>query len=366
MKEARVSETLRVEPGAGRRAKGQSGGHAGDGPRDPELDGLRGVAIGLVLAGHLLTFQFGHAWALPLGALGVQLFFALSGFLISRLLLREFDGTGTIDLLRFMGRRALRIFPAFYVFLAVVAVLILSRWVVDTNWKSLLAAALYISNWRGSSATLGHTWSLSIEEQYYALWPATMLLIGRRRLLPATLVIIALIVVWRAVAISLELWSMNSSVFYERSDFRFDSLLVGAVVAMLPRQRLMSSRAISMFLLVVVVSFVASPALLWFKALQPFALTVTTILAAAIVYAVTTNSGAYSMGVLRLGWLQWLGRVSYSLYLWQQPLLLGTVAGLAALRGLPAVLALFALALASYYWVEQPFLLMRSRLERLR
>jgi peptidoglycan/LPS O-acetylase OafA/YrhL len=302
---------------------------------------------------------------LPLGALGVQLFFALSGFLISRILLRELDGTGSINLFRFMGRRALRIFPAFYVFLAVIAVLILARWIVDTNWRSFLAAALYISNWRGSSATLGHTWSLSIEEQYYALWPATMLVIPRRHLLRGTFLIIALIVVWRAVAIILQQWPMNSSVFYERSDFRFDSLLVGAVIAQLPERAPLSRRITLSLVGIGTLAFAASPAMLLSAPLRPFALTTTTFLAGLIVFCVVRGSGG-TFAPLRLAGLRWLGRVSYSLYLWQQPVLLGTIGGLTALRGVPALGLVFLCGLASYRWVEQPFLVFRSKIGRLR
>ena len=333
----------------------------GDGIRDPELDGLRGVAIALVLAGHLLTFRLGVSWAAPLGALGVQLFFALSGFLITRLLVRELDARGRINFKHFYIRRAFRIFPAFYVFLAVVALLIVTGSVTDTNWRSFLAAGLYISNIRGSSVTLGHTWSLALEEQFYALWPVCLGLLprpGRRRL---TLFLVLLFMLWRAVAISLQLWSYESSVFYERTDFRLDSLLVGGLLALdEPRSRA-ATHSQALWLAMSAVAFFVSPVLGRVVPLRPIALSVSVIASAGVLKGVLNCSGSAITGVLRHSWLRGLGRISYSVYLWQQPLLVSTLVGVPMTEG--ALFGLFAcliVGLASFALVEQPMLRLRD------
>jgi len=331
-------------------------------PRDPELDGLRGIAVGLVLACHALGVRLGFSWGSPLGALGVQLFFALSGFLITRLLVRELDATGTIELKRFYLRRALRIFPAFYVFLAVVALLIHQGLVTDTNWKSLAAAAVYISNIRGSSTTLGHTWSLAVEEQFYALWPLALTFIPGPRRRQATIGIILVFFVWRGVAIALELWPYQSSVFYERTDFRLDSLLLGGLLAMrapATHRRPASIRLAGLVLSVL--GFTFSPALSQFVFLRPFALTVTAVLAAAVVKGVLDCSGMASTSWLRGSALRGLGRISYSVYLWQQPVLLAPLVGLFIPGGVAGGLVIcLGLASASYFLVERPMLRLRD------
>jgi peptidoglycan/LPS O-acetylase OafA/YrhL len=330
-------------------------------PRDHELDGLRGIAVGLVLACHV-AIQLGYSWAPPLGALGVQLFFALSGFLITRLLVRELDASGAIDLKRFYLRRALRIFPAFYVFLAVVGLLILGGLVTDTNWKSFTAAAVYISNIRGSSVTLGHTWSLALEEQFYALWPLSLTLIPTSRRRQITLGIILVFFAWRAVAIGLDLWPYGSSVFYERTDFRLDSLLLGGLLAMRPpgiRNQRPAVRVAGLGLSII--GFALSPALSHVHFLRPLALTATAIFAAGVVRGVLDCAGAVGTAWLRGSTLRGLGRISYSVYLWQQPVLLaplissripgGAVGGLAVCLGLGT---------ASYLLVERPMLRLRQ------
>jgi peptidoglycan/LPS O-acetylase OafA/YrhL len=331
-------------------------------PRDAELDGLRGIAIALVLVGHLLTFNLGTAWSLSLGALGVQLFFALSGFLITRLLVVELDETGRIDLKRFYIRRAFRIFPAFYVFLAVIAFLMVRGHVIDTNWKSFTAAALYVSNIRGSSISLGHTWSLALEEQFYALWPITLGLMPRARRSSITLALILSFVVWRGVAITAHLWPYDSSVFYERTDFRLDSLLIGGLLAL--RDRHPSGtifRVGKLGLAVSTLVFLVSPALNEIPVLRPVALSVSTVAAAAVLKGVLDCSGSSFTAILRQPVLRGLGRISYSVYLWQQPLLVSPLVAM-PLEDAPfaRLLTCLVLSVASFTFVEQPMLRLRD------
>jgi peptidoglycan/LPS O-acetylase OafA/YrhL len=316
----------------------------------------------MVLACHLVGIRLGLSWALPLGSLGVQLFFALSGFLITRLLVKEVDATGTINLRRFYVRRAFRIFPAFYVFMAAMGLLILKGLVEDTNWRTFGAAALYISNIRGSGITLGHTWSLAVEEQFYALWPLALVLIPRTRRREVTVGIILLFLVWRAVAVALQLWPYHSSVFYERTDFRLDSLLVGGLLAMRPKRtpsRPPAGRVAGLVLSTV--GFLCSPALAQVTSLRPIALTVTALTAAGIVKGVLDCSGTATTGVLRGAPLRALGRVSYSVYLWQQPLLLTPlIAALIPGGAAGGLLACLVVGTASYLLVERPMMRLRD------
>ena len=148
----------------------------------PALDGIRCVAISLVVLAHAAgTRNFtGLEVALePLGNLGVRIFFVLSGFLISTLLFSELDARGSISLKGFYTRRFFRIFPAYYSFLFVIALLSAGGFVALHD-NDLLHAFSYTSDYyRERSWLVGHTWSLSVEEQFYLLWPLVIVLAGR-------------------------------------------------------------------------------------------------------------------------------------------------------------------------------------------
>jgi peptidoglycan/LPS O-acetylase OafA/YrhL len=197
----------------------------------PALDGLRGLAVVVVMIYHAAPEL------LPGGFLGVELFFVLSGFLITSLLLKEHDRSG-IQLGRFYMRRALRLTPALIVMLASVVLL---SWVAlsgDAFRNTVSDAAFsltYIFNWvrasdPGRSSFLGHTWSLCIEEQFYLLWPLLLpaiTMIGRRdRLTERLLVAVAAIVLWRMVLSNFA----SPMRIYNGLDTRADGLLLGCAL----------------------------------------------------------------------------------------------------------------------------------------
>ncbi len=179
--------------------------------RIPSLDGLRGIAILLVLIGHGgYVFPDGLAPCLPYagnGPLGVSIFFVLSGFLIYRLSVRELEQTGSFDWRQFYLRRVLRIFPCFYFYLLVV-LLLLGLGQLTLTGSALLSAATFSLNYRHlwDHATqlhdyfvIGHYWTLALEEQFYLTWPLLMLLFIRRRLLTVLVLIMLLAPVLRIV-----------------------------------------------------------------------------------------------------------------------------------------------------------------------
>ncbi len=154
--------------------------------RIPGLDGLRAISIILVLGGHLAGTRNCYSAALygkfgDLANLGVRVFFVISGYLITTLLLKEYAKTQTVSLKNFYIRRTLRIFPAFYTFL--LAMTFVQAWgLISLKSGDLLHAFTYTTNYHyDSSWWIGHTWSLSVEEQFYLLWPALLLLLGIRR-----------------------------------------------------------------------------------------------------------------------------------------------------------------------------------------
>src|SRR4051794_6026981 len=156
----------------------------------PALDGLRGVAVALVVSFHF--------WAFPSGGwLGVELFFVLSGFLITTLLLEEHDSLGTIRLLAFYTRRARRLLPALLVLLAAYSAIDVARGGQALGVVArfgLYGANVYEAFWPGAAGRLvglNHLWSLAQEEQFYLLWPAALLAVKRVRNPAALLTILA-------------------------------------------------------------------------------------------------------------------------------------------------------------------------------
>ena len=149
------------------------------------LDGLRAVSIVLVVMEHLhRTNGFPQGgfdnFAGDYGRLGVTIFFVISGFLITTLLLREEDKAGRVSLWRFYARRALRIIPAFLMFMFAIVAAERLGW-VQLNPGDLTASFTYTVNYKPDrSWDIGHLWSLSVEEQFYLLWPFTLVMLGRR------------------------------------------------------------------------------------------------------------------------------------------------------------------------------------------
>jgi peptidoglycan/LPS O-acetylase OafA/YrhL len=195
----------------------------------PALDGLRAVAILSVIAYHG-TGTFGGG-----ARLGVSLFFVISGFLITWLLLKEHSTTGDVSLKRFYFRRALRIFPAYYAFLLlIIAVKVLQK--QPSIYDYILPSGLYYVNYyaiaNGSHSALQHLWSLSVEEQFYLLWPLLFLglaKLGIRYLIAGTVFIITAGLLWRYVSY-IEL-GFGHSWIYRAFDTRFDNLAIGCLTA---------------------------------------------------------------------------------------------------------------------------------------
>jgi peptidoglycan/LPS O-acetylase OafA/YrhL len=319
--------------------------------RIPELDGFRGLAILLVVTGHTLAFSlhtFSYA-GLKMGEIGVLLFFVLSGYLITGLLRDEFDRTGTISLAAFYARRARRLLPALGLFLVGIALLRWAGLVTDVPNRDFVAAILYVRNIVGRSESLGHLWSLSLEEQFYTLWPFLFLAFGVKRMLRVALGLSILVMAWRGAAISLRLWDYNTGVFYLRPWFRFDAIAVGCVLALAPLPK--SPKLVFGLSATALMSW----SLYGEQISRPLFITLQTLLAAVLLFSVV-KGGTLTRGLFSLSWLRWLGGISYSLYLWQQ---IFTVSEprLGWTRHFPLnLLAALALAILSRELIEKPFL----------
>ena len=339
------------------------------GPRRiPSLDGLRAISIVLVMVSHLIGtdhFPVRDGGALApfgdLGYLGVRIFFVISGFLITTLLVREHEKTGTISLREFYVRRAFRIFPAAYVFVGVM-LLLGALGVFQFRDRDALHALTYTMNYHYlRSWELGHLWSLSVEEQYYLLWPALVLLVGPPRVAKLALAMIVLAPVMRVLA-----WFLmpyRDDVMAEAYPCVMDAIAAGSLLAVLqPRlaglrayDRFVRSRA---FWLVPVVMLAMNRQLrVSFDVTLGIPLQIAAI--AVIVDRVVRVDRGHVFRLLNWAPMVWLGTLSYSLYLWQEPFLNHKAHALVNVFPLNVALAL-ACAVASHYLVERPFFRFRD------
>jgi peptidoglycan/LPS O-acetylase OafA/YrhL len=341
-------------------------------PRNiPSLDGLRAVSVGMVIVAHMSGDVTQKIPFIPLwlyvawGSLGVQTFFVISGFLITLILLNELNATGTISLGRFYFRRALRIFPAFYAYLAAGLALTLAG-VFAGEVKAFLVAGTYTTNYLGlNSPLLEHTWSLSLEEQFYLLWPAALLLLGAKKGIKLATWLILLSPLSRIVTYYLA--PHHRALVGAMLHSGLDSIMFGCLLALL-----WHNSRFNEFVRPLIRGRVAALSGLFVLVLSP-------ILQAhfrgsySLVVGLTLNAICLSQILLYvvrvpdsvLGWvlntrvLRHLGVISYSLYLWQE-----MFAGENSARFFPWSLpAILACAELSYWLVERPSLRLRERLE---
>ena len=322
--------------------------NSAEGQRLPALDGIRGVAILMVIAAHAAVPQLQ-----ALGAAGVTVFFVLSGFLITTILIgHSSEGGGSLR--RFYARRARRLLPALALLLVFEAGLRLST---GQSMTPVLLAAGYATNFAaaaGHGSTLDHTWSLALEEQFYLLWPLLLPLVVRRRRAVALVVVAALVSATARVV----LWSAGLTyVAWFSPVTRADAILVGCALALArargwtlprgPRRAALLTAAIACLVAPFVLK--GSLASLW---LIPLVAVATAVLTAL---AVESTRGPVPW-LLSTAPLRVTGRLSYAVYLWH-PLAL-TVVTFAAIpnRFLGTWALSLAIATVSWFVVERHFL----------
>ncbi len=375
-------EALVVSPGTAggdvsSPARTERGGAALRLPYLPGLDGLRAIAVGAVLLYHA-----GVTW-LPGGFLGVEVFFVISGYLITALLATEWRAHGRLDLGTFWFRRARRLLPAIVLLLLVVlvyAVLFLPSEVARLRGDSLAALA-YATNWYfifrqqsyfeaiGRPSLLQHLWSLAIEEQFYVIWPPVLLLLLRRweqrRIALILLGVAACSTLLMALLYRAE---VDPSRVYYGTDTRAAGLLLGSALALAwapwrSATRIATALAVRLdvaglgalgVLLLCFVGFDQRQDFLYRGGFAIVALATATVIAGSVV------PGARLLpGLLELPPLRWLGERSYSLYLWHWPIFTTTRPMIdLRMEGLPLFVLRFALTLLvadlSYRFVETP------------
>jgi peptidoglycan/LPS O-acetylase OafA/YrhL len=340
----------------------------GESRRIPSLDGLRAVSIAFVLCAHLSgTTGFPR---LPVGlgeslaGFGVRVFFVISGLLITSLLLDETSRTGTVSLPHFYLRRTLRIFPPCYAYVLVIAAAAALGW-VELRRFDLLAALTYTTNYHHDRAWyLAHTWSLAVEEQFYLLWPLLMKLMG-----PGRAAYVAVGTVMAAPLVRLGVLTAAPSLapgIGETFPTVADAIATGCLLACY--RPLLARPAVDGVLrgklfwpvlaLVLAVAHVPGPR---FEFLIGH--TLMNVGIALLIERVMRAPGTLAGRVLDTRPMVFVGALSYSLYLWQQPFLNRHADH--AINVFPwNLLLVAAAALCSYHVVERPALRFRARLER--
>lgn len=339
------------------------------------LDGLRAVAVFLVIVSH-----FG--FVMVPGAHGVMIFFVLSGFLITWLLLKENERYGTVSLLGFYKRRTLRIFPAFYVYwLVLVAFLVGSGRAV--LWPHAWSALFYTSNYYSAingdpNNGFSHTWSLAIEEQFYLLWPFVFLLLRSNLKRMTAFLLVLIVAVWIHRAVLCFGFHVDQAYIQAAFDTRLDELMVGCLLAVLLRRRALSSlwRAVSAnaSLPLATIALLATSIYAGEIYIDRYRDVVGFAIEPLLVAILIVQMIAFSSTRL-WRWTEWpgvrfLGRISYSLYLYQQLTLHPARKALAAypvvIQLTCAILVTIILATMSHYIIERPFLKLKSAPPRLR
>ena len=351
----------------------RTGGASPKGYR-PDIEGMRAIAILLVLLYHAgLPF-------LPGGFIGVDVFFVISGFLITGLLIRELETHGKVSLSRFYARRAKRLLPATGVVL--IATAILTWWSHSVvEWRTfgfdIVGSALYVVNWVLAGRAVDylaedvgvspvqHFWSLAVEEQFYIVWPLLLVAVGwwvaRRRgaRLRAVMLVGILLVIIPSFLWSLYMTGANPERAFFVTTTRLWELGIGAFIAIGSAVWTKVPRTVSIplgwvgLVAVVLGGFVITSGTPWpgYAALLP------TLGAAAVIVAGYTAGAAGPAAVLARWPMVWVGGLSYSLYLWHWPLLVSAEArwdGLSVLTGLGVAAFSVVPAYLSLRFVENP------------
>lgn len=343
----------------------------------PALDGLRACAIIFVLLYHARVPGF------RMGRLGVDLFLVLSGFLITSILLDELRAEGRINLVRFYLRRGLRLLPAFFVMVGVSLIAssyLLSAPKHQANVDAAVLSSAYMMNWRTALGFTAknmfiHCWSLSLEEQFYLLWPLILWsLIAHYGPSGAPRAIVRLIAAVCVVRCLIAFQGTHWDSIYEWTHTRADSLLAGCVVGccytpalvewVRQRQRSFEHALIANGALLLVLGWTLSLAeqkdYLKYAGFTHVALTAALLVIHLVVFEESRLGGFLSSRPL-----VHVGRLSYGLYLWHYPIikLLRGSLDWAAILLISALLS-YLLAAWSYRFIEQPLLRLRERWAR--
>jgi peptidoglycan/LPS O-acetylase OafA/YrhL len=312
--------------------------------RIPTLDGLRAVAIMIVLVSHVLK---GNEQLFVLGHMGVLIFFALSGYLITGKLLAEYQSSGRVSLRDFYLRRAFRILPPALVYLAVLSVL--SAVGIAVSSPAVLRSALFFyTNYIDGGPNgwyAGHFWSLSVEEHFYLFWPCLLLVFGVVKGWRTALCMAIAVSVWRVVDSHQHIIADPFLQGYlGRTDLIADTLLWGCCLAFVKPKASATVSTIVAIYCAVLLAVLCEGVRFTLAVPMPLEHILPAVMVGAVIACPTAPIGR----LLELAPLRFIGKISYSLYIWQQLFLFSHMPTLLAIA------AAVACAYLSYRFIEQP------------
>ncbi|HKC01471.1 MAG TPA: acyltransferase [Terriglobales bacterium] len=314
--------------------------------RIPSLDGLRAISISMVVVGHIAYSGHAPRFLSQYANLGVRIFFVISGYLITTILLGEHSRTGTISLRDFYIRRAYRIFPAAMFFILMIVLL---YW-QSLRWYDIGAALLYLVNFDPFRPwVIGHLWSLSVEEQFYFLWPSVL-----KKWYQHRMIILCAVILAAPIARTFLFFLKVGNGGYGNLLTVGDNLATGCLLAMLgPRMREIPWKAAALML----VAMLLIPLYDADSRLRTvFMLFILSPILHFSIAGILLHVVQHPYRLLNLPPMVWLGNISYSLYLWQQPFFDPSSSSRYG------VLWAVGLACVSYYLIERPMLRARDRI----
>jgi peptidoglycan/LPS O-acetylase OafA/YrhL len=343
------------------------------------FDGLRCISILFVLNEHLKGGGFlmsilgndlgERLFSISSGGMGVGIFFVLSGYLITTLLLKEKLEFGKINYKKFIIRRFLRLFPAFSFFMLTTFVVFLIEGRVSQNFiTAWLISFFYLYNFvpfgKFRFVEIGHTWSLALEEQYYLIWPLLMNFLKKNWIFFLILFSMLLTQVFKWWYDTLPISTIYQS--YRLPIPGVYPILIGCLIAVVS---LFYKTYRSILLVPLSIAMYLSPLLLmqpYFADLPyfPFVISYLPILGAGIfIYWLVNNNSHSLIGILDISVLKFIGKLSYSLYLWQELFLMGAVPGkeLWVQKFPQNIICSFGMAAFSYFIIERRFLKIKNK-----
>lgn len=334
--------------------------------RIPSLDGLRAISIIFVIVSHLLM-SIKYELSFDLGNLGVRIFFVISGFLITGLLLKEIDKTGSIDLKKFYFRRTLRIFPPYYFYLCVMLLFSLMNW-VEIPLSYFFSAFSYTSDYLKTGWFLGHTWSLSVEEKFYLIYPGIIYLLGRKK----TIWLLVVIILANPIVRIIDFRFFNhpdagwiTYGFHSNADVLAIGCLLAFLYSYLHQNTIYLKILNSKILIFTIPIFIIAMKQMQHPVIR-YGIAFTTLnvlIALYLDWSIINYKENFIGRVLNSSPMITLGIMSYSIYLWQQPFTL-SYSNLWFTKFPFNIFGIIICSCFSYYIIEKFSLRWRHKLEK--
>lgn len=333
----------------------------------PTLDGWRTIAVLLVIGYHgtppsapwFAVFNYGHH--------GVNIFFGISGFLICSRLLDEEARYGRISLKNFYLRRAFRIMPPALLYILFINLMAALSYMTPPTTLESLASCFFFRNLLpdGSSTSYtGHYWSLAVEEHFYLIWPAFLMLIGSKRALWLTPLVALGFEVWRDLDAAYGFTHPEGMLIYQRTDRCLDGLFWGCALALLIHRPGWRDRLRWLTVPPLWGAWLAALVYVWTTPL-PYSVPMESMLIPLVLIGTVLHPQTLIGRFLEARPMAWLGRLSYSIYIWQSALFVGRYQAPVDLQVWPLnVFVLLGIAVLSYYGLEKPIMAAGRRLTR--